>query len=399
MKILFLLTQDMESPAGIGRFGPLARELVRLGHTVNIAALHSNYQSLSRKRFTHDGVNIWYVAPMHVRKAGNVKSYYSPLGLMWVLLRATLALSWAALVLPADIIHVGKPHPMNGLAGLVGKYLRGRRLFLDCDDLEAEVNHFSAAWQRRWMAAFERWLPRRVDVITVHTDFIRSRLLTQGIPSERIYYLSNGVDRRRFEIPDLQVVASLRRKFGIEQKKIVAYIGSLSLAGHPVDLLLNAFVAVHHAQPDSILLIVGGGEDLEALNSLASRLGIAPVVVFSGRIPPADINLYYRLASVSVDPVYDDQVARARQPLKLFESWACGVPFVSADVGDRRLLLGDPPAGLLSLPGDPDSLAQSILQILNGSALASDLRQRGFERVKDYYWDQLVQRLDERYKS
>ncbi len=223
---------------------------------------------------------------MHVRKAGNVKRYYSTLGLLWVLLRATLALAWAALVLPADIIHVGKPHPMNGLASLLGKYLRGRRLFLDCDDLEAEVNRFSALWQRQGLAAFERWLPRRVEAITVHTGFIRDRLQAQGVPVERIFYLSNGVDRHRFEIPDPQSVESLRRHLGIEHKKIVGYIGSLSLVGHPVDLLLRAFVTIHQARPDVVLLLVGGGEDFEKLQLLARQLEVDDFVIFvAGSFP------------------------------------------------------------------------------------------------------------------
>jgi len=35
MRILFLLTQDLESPSGLGRYLPLAKELGKLGNTVN----------------------------------------------------------------------------------------------------------------------------------------------------------------------------------------------------------------------------------------------------------------------------------------------------------------------------------------------------------------------------
>ena len=398
MKVLFLLTQDLESPGGLGRYWPLARELARLGHTVTVAALHSNYEALPRKRFMQAGVNIWYVAPMHVRKRGNIKSYYSTPALLWVLARATWALSWVALSIPADIIHIGKPHPMNGLAGLLGQYLRGRRVYLDCDDIEGDVNRFGARWQKWIMVSFERWLPRRVHYITTHSYFIRSRLQANGIPSERIYYISNGVDRQRFVPPDLQKVAGLRGELGLDGKKVIAYVGSLSLAAHPVDLLLKAFVAIRQAQPESILLVVGGGEDYEGLRYQAQILGIASSTIFIGRVSPKDVSLFYYVSDVSVDPVYDDNVARGRSPLKLFESWACGVPFVSADVGDRRLLLGEPPAGLLASPGDPLSLAETILKILNDQDLAQTLSKRGLERVKTYFWDQLAVKLDEIYR-
>ncbi len=49
MKIHFLLTQDLESPSGLGRYAPMARELVALGHQVRVSALHSAYDELERE--------------------------------------------------------------------------------------------------------------------------------------------------------------------------------------------------------------------------------------------------------------------------------------------------------------------------------------------------------------
>ena len=37
MRIIFLLTQDLESPSGLGRYWPLAKELARLGVVVKRA--------------------------------------------------------------------------------------------------------------------------------------------------------------------------------------------------------------------------------------------------------------------------------------------------------------------------------------------------------------------------
>lgn len=399
MKILFLLTQDLESPSGLGRYWPLARELVHLGHSVTIATLHSNYSSLDQKRFTRSGVEVRYVAPMHVRKQNNVKTYYSPFVLPFVLLRATLALCWAALTIPTDIIHIGKSQPMNGLAGLLGKWFRRRQLWLDCDDVEADINRFASTGQARAVAWFERWLPRQVDFVTTHTQFNRSRLLASGVPAERVYYLSNGVDPARFQSPDPLRIASLRQKYNLEGCQVVAYIGSLSLGGHAINLLLDSFALFHPSHPNIRLLLVGGGDRYDDLLQRAHQLGLDDSVIFVGRVNPLDVVLYYYLSNVSVDPVEADSAARGRSPLKLFESWICGVPFVSADVGDRRSLLGDPPAGVLALPADPTSLADSILQVLDDPALASDLRTRGLARVPAYFWDNLARQLDSFYSS
>ena len=152
--------------------------------------------------------------------------------------------------------------------------------------------------------------------------------------------------------------------------------------------------------PRYSLLLVGGGEDYLKLKDKAKELGIDQATIFTGRIQPQKVPLYYALADVSVDPVYDNDAAKGRSPLKLFESWVCGVPFVTAPVGDRQFILGEPPAGILSQrAGDPKSLAESIIEILVSKNLAQELRKRGNERVEAYTWDRLATQLEQEYQK
>jgi glycosyltransferase involved in cell wall biosynthesis len=227
---------------------------------------------------------------------------------------------------------------------------------------------------------------------------MRQKLIEWGVPEERIHYLPNGVDLQRFEtfVPGQE--NELRSRWGLSpDQKIVLYLGSLSLASHAVDLLIEAFSIVEEAVPEARLLIVGGGEDNQALAAQALQAGFGDRVVFTGRMPPDQAAAYYHLADISVDPVRDDEAARGRSPLKLFESWACQVPFVTSDVGDRRQLLGEPPAGLLTRPGEATALAEAILQVLRQPALADELRQRGLARLPEFTWSRLARKLDEVY--
>jgi glycosyltransferase involved in cell wall biosynthesis len=148
-----------------------------------------------------------------------------------------------------------------------------------------------------------------------------------------------------------------------------------------------------------VLLIVGGGEEYERLVGRTQEMGLSDSTVFTGRIPADKVPLYYRLADVLVDPVLDNEVGRSRLPLKMFESWVSEVPFVTADVGDRRIVMGEPPAGLLALPGDVHSLADQICQVLQNEELANQLRRQGRERISQYAWDRLAQDLDEAYRA
>jgi glycosyltransferase involved in cell wall biosynthesis len=399
MRILFLLTQDLESPAGIGRYFPWAKALAQRGHQVSIAALHADYAHAPQKHFNREGVDIQYVAQMHVLKRGDKKYYYSPPILLARTIQATWALTRAALMSPADIIQIGKPQPMNGLAGWVAKKVRRRVLCVDCDDLEAANNRFSSRWQRRVVSFFERNLPRQADHVTTHTHVLQKQLLALGIPPPRITYLPHGYDRDRFADPQPGQVEALRSQLGLQGKKVIVYVGSMSLGSHAVDLLLEAFAMIRLSQPESAMVLVGGGEDIDTIQQKVIGLGLGESVIFCGRVPSRDTPLYYRLGSVSVDPIPDNSSGRASLSLKMFESWACGVPLVTVDVGDRQDILGDPPAGVIVQPGDPAALAHAILDILNQPNYAKTLSHRGVARVANFTWDRLAEQMESVYEG
>jgi glycosyltransferase involved in cell wall biosynthesis len=281
---------------------------------------------------------------------------------------------------------------MNGMAGVIGAIFRHRQLFVDCDDYEASSNRFSAGWQQRVVKAFENRLPTYARLVTSNTQFTLNRLRSLGIPEKRLVYLPNGVDRKRFATPEQGKVNELRASLKLNGSQVIVYVGSLSLPSHPVDLLVEAFALLRHRLPNTRLLVVGGGEDLSVLKKQAETLNLADSIVFTGRVPSGDVPLYYCLGNVSVDPVYDTPAAAGRAPLKMFESWASGIPFVTQDVGDRQYLAGDPPAALLTRPGSPESFAEGMEQILRRPELAAELTDRGYQRVQDFFWDRIVER-------
>src|SRR5258708_992330 len=175
MRLRFLLTHSLENPGGIGRYGPIARYLVRQGHAVEIVALHPAWQDLKQRRFERDGVQVRYVAQMHVQRQGNYKRYFSPSRLLWVALRATWALMLAGLEPTVDALHICKAQPMNGLAGWLAARWRRRPLFVDCDDLEVASNRFSGQWQRSVVGWWENHLPLAARGVTVNTRFQQAR--------------------------------------------------------------------------------------------------------------------------------------------------------------------------------------------------------------------------------
>lgn len=394
MRVVFLLTQDLQSPSGGGRYAPLARALQGLGHEVSLLALHSDYQSLKQeeREFIWHGVRVRYVSQMHVVKSGSQKRYFSPLKLLSVVLVATWKLTLAALRVKADLYWVGKPHPMNGIAGIVAARLKGASLVVDCDDYEAESNRFTGGWQKRILWFFERTLPRYADWVTYHTRYLGHLLVDSiGVAPEKLVRVPNGVDCGRFR-SDTCALVSLRAQYQLPQTNLVGYIGSMSLEAHAIDLLLDAFPKVLEGQPDAILLMVGGGQALNRLKSKVAELGLTSHVIFTGHVDREAVPCYYALVQVTVDPVRDTPGAAARFPLKIVESLAMGIPVVTGDVGDRQALLAKGRAGVVVAPGDPDALALAILDVLNDENLQTTIRDGSKQVSEAYCWDVIARR-------
>ncbi len=378
----------IERPSG-RRYYNIACEFVRLGYRVRLLALHPDLASCRQRRFVSEGVEIWYLGQMHVRKRGSVVERFAPGALLWVLLRAVLGLVWGIICSPAEWYHLGKPQPVNGMAALIGVVLlRRQRFYVDCDDDELHSNRFNSGWQRRVFGFWQWLLPRLAAGVTVNTRFLEARMRRAGI--ECIAYVPNGVAADWFAAPDPGVLAGLRLALGLAEKRLLAYAGTLALQNHPVDLLLAAFEQIAADMPDTVLLLIGSGEDLALLREQACAAGLAGRVYFCGQVPHRAVPALLALAEISVDPVHDDAAARARSPLKVFESMALGVPVITGDVGDRAAIL-DGVAGLVVAPGDAAALAAGIRLLLGDEERRRAATAAARRQAEKYRWERLAQ--------
>ncbi|MEM4655090.1 MAG: glycosyltransferase [Thermosphaera sp.] len=387
-----VLTQDLNSPSGQGRYLPFAKELSKLGYELVICTTHSDYKTIQDKIQKFDSIVVRYVHQSHVRKRGDKKYYFSTPKLIAIALISTIKLILMVLRFRSKVIIVGKPHPMNSIAGIIGRMIHHSILIVDIDDDEENSGNFRGYWQKQVIRVFQRNVPRFADIVTTNTQYMKEKLIRSGIDPHKIFYLPNGIDICRlvtYKNNDLES-SELKARLGINGKIVITYIGSISFISHPIPLLLQAFKVVSKLIPNSVLLIIGGGEDIHKLMWEVRNLSLEQKVLYIGKVAYDEIVNYYSISDVAVDPVYDNDAARGRCPLKLFEAWFFEVPFVTGDVGDRRMLSGEPPSALLCKPGDPAALAQAIIEVVNNPKLANALKLRGKERVKNYYWNELV---------
>lgn len=395
--ITFFTTQGSEGASFIGRYLPLAKELGKNNINVNLMALHHNYKSLDKNSRVYDatnGVQVNYVGQMHVKKEGDKKIYMNPLQLLYVILASTLNTFMKGLFLKTDIIYLCKPQPINSTAALLIKFIKRKKLILDCDDYEMYVNKFSNKLQKKVFQFFENKVPKYADLITVNTLYMKQRLIDLGVDEKKITYIPNGIDIERFEPFDENILNKTRQKLNLEDKKIIGYIGALDLIGHSVDLLVKAFIDLYREDNNIALLIVGRGsdEDRKTLKSLIPE-DVKEGIKWIGFVDPNEVKYYYRLSDVIVDPVKRKPACEARSPLKVFEGMASGIPIITGDLIDRRAILKDGEYGLLVKSGDSEDLKNALKKLLYDKEYSKKLSLKSLERSKDYYWSILSKRF------
>ncbi|GAB3577894.1 hypothetical protein GCM10027406_13190 [Leifsonia lichenia] len=125
-----------------------------------------------------------------------------------------------------------------------------------------------------------------------------------------------------------------------------------------IDVLLKA-VSLLPSDLDAQLEIVGGGDQLKNLQSLAEQLGIADRVTFTGYVTDEELRQAYTRATVFGMP----SIAEL-QSIATMEAMASALPVVAANAMALPHLVHDGENGYLFEPGNAQHLADRLEHVL-----------------------------------
>ncbi len=197
-------------------------------------------------------------------------------------------------------------------------------------------------------------------VISISKD--NCELLEERFPQykEKIVMMRNGYDPGVF-YPEDVTREEVLGKYGVdpadyEGRKIVSFAGKLAhFKG--VDVLLDAIAIYETMEPATLTLIVGDGDERDALHAQAKELGLQ-TVRFLGSVDQQALRYLYNIADVSLVP-------SRREPFGLvaIEAMACGIPVIATNQGGLPDFVNDS-VGALCAPEDAEDLARTILATL-----------------------------------
>jgi len=153
--------------------------------------------------------------------------------------------------------------------------------------------------------------------------------------------------------------------------------------------LTTAFESVHERRPETRLIVAGKGSQARHLQNLVVERALNSVVAFPGYVE----NPYAYMANASAFALSSRHEGL---PTVLIEALACGCPVVSTDCPSGPAeILQDGEYGRLVPTGDPEALADGIVETIDDPPSSARLRERAEDFAMGTVIDTYVQFVEQ----
>ncbi|MFF0673352.1 glycosyltransferase family 4 protein [Streptomyces tendae] len=262
--------------------------------------------------------------------------------------------------------------------------------------LVATTHGHEAGWAQLPAA---RQLLRRIgestDTITYLGEYTRSRIAGALTPeaAARMVQLPPGVDEKTFH--PASGGDEVRARLGLTERPVVVCVSRL-VPRKGQDTLIRAMPRILAAEPDAVLLIVGGGPYERDLRRLAEETGVARSVHFTGAVPWSELPAHYGAGDVFAMPCRTRRGGLDVEGLGIvyLEASATGLPVVAGDSGGAPDAVLDGETGWVVRGEDPNESADRITTLLADPQLRRRMGERGRTWVEEKWrWDLLAEHL------
>lgn len=277
-----------------------------------------------------------------------------------------------------DVIHCFKLLPHTAPVCAIAKKILKKPFVLTIDDYDkaSPKNKF----KRKILELSEKSY-KTADMIIVMSNFLKK------IYGGSIIYQPIDTDKNK---PSKSSVKKLRKKLGLENKIVVTHIGTL-YETKGIDLLIKAVKKLR--RDDIKLVLFEFGKETEKYKKMSG-----PETIWIKKKTGTKSLDYTLMADIYAIPTKDTLYTRAQTPAKIFEAMAMERAIVASKLADIPKVLDNGRAGILTRPGDVNSLKEAILKLANNKKLRKKLGQNARKiYMKHYHYKKQGEKLLELY--
>lgn len=213
-----------------------------------------------------------------------------------------------------------------------------------------------------------------MDVIAP-THKTEQLLKSYGV-TKPISVIPTGIDTTHFQKAqyDPKEILELRHSLGLKDTTpVIVSIGRIAKE-KSIDVVIGALPALLEKLPETMMVIIGEGNEIENLGKFAESLGVGDHVIFTGGKPWDEIGKYYQIGNVFCSASVSET-----QGLTFAEAMAAGVPVVAKKDECIENLITDGETGLLF--EDNDDLPDQLYRVLTDQTLSKRLSEASMQAM------------------
>jgi glycosyltransferase involved in cell wall biosynthesis len=352
-----------------------AEALAARGDHVDVFALRRSPEMPEQERI--QGVNVFRIQDRFSKSERSRFSYLWPLLRFLKVSAARVTHSHASD--RYDLLHIHNVPDFLVFAAWYPK-LTGAKVILDIHDIVPEFFGSKFAIPSngiilKLLRGMERMSAAFANHIIIANHLWLDKYAKRTRSSDRCTAFVNNVDSNVF-VPE-----SAKRSDG---KLIVLFPGGLQWH-QGVDIALRAFSKVRKELPNVEFHIYGDGSEKESLVALADDLKLNGSVRFFKPTSVREIAAIMAQADLGVVPKRADSFGNEAYSTKIMEFMAVGVPVVVSNTKVDRYYFDDTVVRFFE-SGDPEALAQKMLELLRNPVLRREMTARASEYAARNSW-------------
>lgn len=230
-------------------------------------------------------------------------------------------------------------------------------------------------------------------IITVSQNTRKDLVRLIKVQEEKIKVIYEAAGEEFRVLEDKKLIENTLKRLGIDHAFIL-YTGvwrnHKNLAG-----LIRAFAELCEKPMFDGLLVITGREDpfYPEVKATIQKLGIEKRVILTGLVNEQDLVALYNAACFYVLPSLYEGFG-----LSPLEAMACGTPVATSNTSCIPEVCGEKNA-LFFDPYKAEDMVKVLTSLWENSELRNTLRERGFQRIRDFSWDKMAKETFEFYKK
>ena len=213
-----------------------------------------------------------------------------------------------------------------------------------------------------------RLIMRWMDIVLLYTERERAEFQQMGFPADRLFAMNNAIDQRPIQeaikhwSPDR--LKDFQRDNDLSGRQVFLFCGRLTPKAR-LDLALRALAEMLAETPNTLLVVIGDGEERTRLQGLAKELGIPDSVRWMGTIYDQHTMAPWFLSAKAF--VYPGYIG-----LSILHSMGYGLPVIThhnmSNQSPEIAALRDGQNGLLFQEGDIGDLVRTMHRLTSCEA-------------------------------